>query len=119
MISAAVDQLLKVKPGEAIGALWHPDVPRGHRPDLWRARNSAERHGLAKIEKWHGDVLNDLQGYLLRMKAVPALSKENTIQLKNAHYHAIIRRNWKGSPKTWLLDGILRRLEARAALPRR
>jgi hypothetical protein len=53
------------------------------------------------------------------MKAVPALSKENTIQLKNAHYHAIIRRNWKGSPKTWLLDGILRRLEARAALPRR
>jgi hypothetical protein len=38
-------------------------------------------YGLAKIDPWHGDVFDDLQGHLLRMKPVPGKVNENTILL--------------------------------------
>lgn len=45
--------------------------------------------------------MEDLQGILSRMQEYDR--NENTIKLKGHGFEAIIRRNWKGTPKTWLL----------------
>ncbi len=58
-------------------------------------------YGLAKIAKWHPEVLNDLQGILNRMQKIS--ETPNTVQLDSPDHHAAIRLNWFGKEKKWLL----------------
>lgn len=102
--AAAIRKLSQLEDGEAVAALWHPEV--GDIDLVWgeSGKTASQGFGLAKILKWHREVTHDLQGILSRL----AMDSEhppnaNTIQLTDGHYHAVIRLNWKGKPKTWLL----------------
>jgi N12 class adenine-specific DNA methylase len=93
--AGAIAELQRRQSGEAIGALHHPQV--GDIDLIWGGKT----YGLAKISERHPDVLSDLQGILDRLHEVSR--NENTILLNGNGYSAVIRRNWKGDPKTWLL----------------
>jgi hypothetical protein len=58
-------------------------------------------YGLAKLLRWHPEVVDDLQGQLEEM-AVES-QNENTVQLDSATHHAVVSLNWKGADKKWLL----------------
>ncbi len=94
---AARDRLLAEKTGEVPGALTHKatgpiDVVYG-----------GKKHGLAKIAARHPEVLGDLQGIFDQLEEDKDKHTDNSIQLTNEKYHALVRRNWKGDPKVWLL----------------
>ena len=93
----AVQKLLAEKTGEVPAALSHRDV--GDIDLIW----GDEKHGLAKIAKRHPEVLNDLQGILGQMSELKEKRTANSIQLASENHHAVIKRDWKGDPKTWLL----------------
>jgi hypothetical protein len=100
--AGARDRLLSEKTGEAPGALSHKatgpiDVIYGD-----------GKYGLSKIAERHPEVLDDLQGILDRLGELKDQRTENSIQLGNDQYHAVIRRNFKGDPKTWLLTAFER-----------
>ncbi len=84
-----------------MGALVHPDLPPADL--IWgeEGETAGKGFGLAKIQKWHREVIDDLGDIY---SSLPVVERNaNTIQLDDGRYHATIRRNWKGSPKTWLL----------------
>lgn len=96
----AVDWLVKNQGGDARAALHHPEI--GPIDLIW-GRGGANGFGLAKIIDRHPEVLEDIQGHLSRMKPVADKATANTIQLDSPTHQAVVRRNWKGAPKDWLL----------------
>ncbi len=100
----AIAKLLETRNGEAVAALYHPAV--GHIDLIWgdAGANKAKGYGLAKIDRWHPEVIGDLQGILSTLVEDPKHPRNaNTVQLENDGYRAAIGLNWKGAPKTWLL----------------
>jgi hypothetical protein len=98
---AAVSRLVAEKTGEVPAALTHPSIEAADL--IWgeEGKTSGKGFGLAKIAKWHPEVLGRLGEIYAGLPVVDR--NENTIQLDDGRYHATVRRNWKGSPKTWLL----------------
>lgn len=97
----AVRRLRRLRSGEAVAALHHPDV--GDIDLIWgnEGRTRSKGYGLAKLVKWHPEVLGDLQGHILRMRKTA--ENDNSIQLDSDDYHAVVRLNWQGREKRWLL----------------
>lgn len=93
----AIAKLREEQAGEAPGALTHPEV--GGIDLIWGGR----KYGLAKIVERHPEVLNNLQEIISGMSEQPEKRTENTIFLQGGNHEAVIRRNWMGNPKTWLL----------------
>jgi DNA mismatch repair ATPase MutS len=98
---AAIALLLKLRTGEVPGALCHPEV--GEIDLVWgeAGRTPGRGYGLAKIAAYDSEVLGDLQGILLRLNK--SAEKPNTIHLDSPTHHAVLRTNWKGHVKRWLL----------------
>lgn len=105
--TAAIAKLHELQAGEAIAALHHPEA--GDIDLIWGSEGAKRQQGfgVAKLFKWHPEVLDDLQGYLAAM--VKVAENDNTIQLESPTHHATIRRNWKGDPKVWLLTAFHKR----------
>jgi hypothetical protein len=99
--AGAIAKLRQAQSGEAVAALHHPAV--GDIDLIWGESGTSpgNGYGLAKLAKWHPEILDNLQETLDTMTA--AARNENTVQLDSATHHAVVRRNWKGNPKTWLL----------------
>lgn len=97
----AVTFLLAKRDGEAIGALHHKDV--GEIDLVWGEEGSAhsDGFGLAKLAKYHPEVLFNLQEILNGM-AVTKRSA-NRVQLESEKYKAAVRLTWDNQKKTWLL----------------
>lgn len=97
----AIAKLMEMKSGEAIGALHHPDI--GDIDLVWgeEGTGASDGYGLAKLAKWHPEVLGDLQGVLSAMK-VTTRSK-NRINLESADHKAGVRLTWDNQAKHWLL----------------
>ena len=97
----AVTFLLAKRDGEAIGALHHKDV--GEIDLVWGEEGSAhsDGFGLAKLAKYHPEVLFNLQEILNDM-AVTKRSA-NRVQLESEKYKAAVRLTWDNQKKTWLL----------------
>ena len=97
----AVTFLLAKRDGEAIGALNHKDV--GEIDLVWGDEGSAhsDGFGLAKLAKYHPEVLFNLQEILNDM-AVTRRSA-NRVQLESEKYKAAVRLTWDNQKKTWLL----------------
>lgn len=96
--SAAIDALRKAKAGEAIGALSHPDV--GDIDLIW-GKGGRNGYGLAKILERHAEVVKDLQGFISRLKIRE--QNPNSIIMATEGGEAVVRLNWKGDEKRWLL----------------
>ena len=92
---------MKKKSGEAIGALYHKDV--GGIDLVWGKEGAghSDGFGLAKLVKYHPEVLDNLQDILNDMQVTTRNS--NRINLESTTQKATIRLEWDGNKKNWLL----------------
>ncbi|WP_101103734.1 hypothetical protein [Macromonas bipunctata] len=99
----AIEALTKLQDGEAVAALHHPEI--GDIDLVWgRApEGGKDGFGLAKLIVKHPEVLQDLQGFLSRLRKDPAQSGGNRIRLVDERGTAIVRLQWEGQSKKWLL----------------
>jgi len=97
----AIRQLIKMQDGEALGALHHEDI--GDIDLVWgkAGTKKSDGYGLAKLVKFHPEVLDNLQSILDGMSVTKR--SENRIQLEDANYQAAVRLTWNGEEKIWLL----------------
>lgn len=97
----AIAKLMELKSGEAIGALHHPEI--GDIDLVWGSEGTghSDGYGLAKIAKFHPEVLNDLQGTLSAMKVTTR--SENRINLESDDHRAGVRLTWDNQAKHWLV----------------
>ena len=97
----AIKHLMTIKSGEAIGALSHPEI--GPIDLVWgdAGTSNSDGYGLAKLVKFHPEVVEDLQDILNDMKVVK--KSENRIHLESEKYQAVVRLTWDAKRKTWLL----------------
>ncbi len=98
---AAIDFLLKKRSGEALGALHHKEI--GDIDLVWGEEGTgrSDGYGLAKMAKYHPEVMGNLQEILDDMHVVQR--SENRINLESDKYKAAIRLSWDNQSKTWLL----------------
>ena len=97
----AIQQLMKMQDGEALGALHHDGI--GDIDLVWgkAGTRKSDGYGLAKLVKFHPEVLDNLQGILGGMHITKR--SENRVQLENDEYQATVRLTWNGDEKLWLL----------------
>jgi hypothetical protein len=81
--------------------LSHPKV--GDIDLVWgkEGTGKSDGFGLAKIAKYHPEVLGDLQGMLNEMRIKDA--SENRIRLASEKREASVSLNWNNKNKKWLL----------------
>ena len=97
----AVAFLMRKKGGEAVGALSHPAI--GEIDLVWgkEGTGKSDGYGLAKLVKYHPEVLDNLQELLSEMEVVSR--SENRINLESKTHRAGVRLDWDGERKTWLM----------------
>jgi hypothetical protein len=98
----AIAHLKQQQTGEAVAALYHPEV--GDIDLVWGETSDTPRNkgrGLAKLEKWHPEVLNDLQGALLKMKVYQR--HKDVIHLRGGSLRGAVKLTFDNQQKTWLL----------------
>ncbi len=97
----AIDLLVRLKTGEAIGALHHDSV--GDVDLVWGVEGTehSDGYGLAKLAKYHPEVLDKLQETLDSMHEVSR--SDNRVKLESDTHEGAISLKWFSEPKTWLL----------------
>lgn len=97
----AIAFLLEKKEGEAVGALHHKDI--GDIDLVWGKEGTAKSDGfgLAKLAKYHPEVLGNLQEILDAMVVVKRT--DNRVQLESETHQASVRLTWDSEKKNWLL----------------
>lgn len=102
----AVAHLLKARTGEVPGALHHPSI--GEIDLVWGEEGAGKSngYGLAKIAKFHPEVLDELQDYLSEMHI--SSESANRYRLKSDTHEAAVSKHWHGNKKTWLLTEYLK-----------
>lgn len=97
----AVKFLLGKHNGEAVSALYHNDI--GYIDLVWgkEGTNKSDGFGLAKLAKYHPEVLYNLQELLDDMLVIKRT--DNRVQLESDKYQASVRLTWNSKKKTWLL----------------
>lgn len=98
---AAIEHLREQKTGEAIGALSHPEL--GDIDLVWGEEGTSQSngYGLAKLIKYHPEVVDNLQSILSDMKVV--FKSDTRAQLESKDHRAGVRLQWDGKAKQWLL----------------
>lgn len=97
----AIAYLLDKKSGEAVGALHHKEIGDIDLVYGKEGTGHSDGYGLAKLAKYHPEVLNNLQDILNDM--VVTKRSENRVQLESEKYQAAVRLTWDHKKKTWLL----------------
>ena len=97
----AIAFLLQKKEGEATGALHHKDI--GDIDLVWgeEGTGKSDGFGLAKLVKYHPEVLDNLQNILDDMHVVQR--SDNRVRLESASHQAAVRLTWDNQKKNWLL----------------
>lgn len=97
----AIKALTELQNGEAVAALNHPEI--GDIDLVWGKEGTRESNGfgLAKLVKWHPEVLDDLQGVVSSLAVVERT--ENRVQLESDKHKAAVRLEWDKQAKHWLL----------------
>ena len=97
----AIAFLFKRKEGEAIGALYHPEI--GEIDLVWgkEGTGKSDGFGLAKLAKYHPEVLENLQEILNDMHVTQR--SVNRVQLESDTHQAAVRLTWDNESKNWLL----------------
>jgi hypothetical protein len=113
--AGAIERLKEAKTGEAVSALQHPDV--GDIDLVWGKEGSSEKdyldgYGLSKIIKKHPEVVDGLQNLLSKMEVVSR--SKNRITLESEDHKAVVRLEWDGKAKQWLLTEFKKEEEAGA-----
>lgn len=97
----AIEFLLENKNGEATEALYHKEL--GYIDLVWgeEGTDKSDGYGLAKIAKYHPEVLNNLQEIIDDMEVVSR--SNNRVQLESETHKASVRLTWDNEKKNWLL----------------
>ena len=105
----AIEHLKMMKTGEAVAALHHPEV--GDIDLVWGKEGTGKSDGLglAKLVKYHPEVVDDLQGILLTLEKDDNLSTPKRVQLESKDHQAGIRLDYDGKQKHWLLTAFEKR----------
>lgn len=96
-----IQRLLKEQNGEVPGALHHPQI--GGIDLVWGKAGTAasDGYGLAKIATYHPEVLNNLQDLVADMRVISRSS--NRVILESSDHRALVRLDFNGEKKNWLL----------------
>jgi len=97
----AIAKLKEMKTGEALGALHHPDIGDIDLPWGVEGKNEHDGYGLAKLLRWHPEVVDNLQDIIGSMKV--RTRSENRAQLESETHKGAVRLQWDGVAKKWLL----------------
>ena len=97
----AIQFLLGKKEGEAVGALSHPEI--GEIDLVWgeEGTSNSDGYGLAKLAKYHPEVLENLQEIINDMHVTNRSA--NRVQLESDTHQAAVRLTWDNKSKNWLL----------------
>lgn len=98
----AIKDLQKLRAGEAVGILKHKDI-KDPIDLVWGEEGTGRSNGwgLAKIAKYHPEVLDDLQA---RLSSASKVSESpNRIRLESDRDQFAIRLDYDAQDKTWLL----------------
>ena len=103
----AIKVLSELQDGEAIGALHHKDI--GDIDLVWgnAGTGNSDGFGLAKLVKFHPEVVEHLQEILDDMHIVKR--SENRINLESDTHKAAVRLTWNKEKKKWLLTAFEKR----------
>ena len=103
----AIQFLLDKKEGEAIGALSHPEI--GDIDLVWgeEGTSNSDGYGLAKLAKYHPEVLEDLQEIINEMHVTRRSA--NRVQLESDTHQAAVRLSWDNNSKNWLLTAFIKK----------
>lgn len=102
---AAVARLAQEQEGEAVGALYHPQI--GDIDLIWGeagdpGRQYAGGYGLAKIMAKHPEVVDKLQEIIAGCHI--KTRSDNRAVLESDNYKAVVGLNWLENEKRWLLS---------------
>jgi len=108
--AGAIAKLKEMQTGEAVAALHHPDL--GDIDIVWGKEGSghSDGYGLAKIIKFHGEIVDQLQSVIDSMSVVKRT--ENRVQLESEKHKATVRLEWNKKAKQWLLTAFEKRTGA-------
>ena len=99
----AISHLIKEKRGQVRKALFHSEI--GEIDLVWGKITNAEKHegyGLAHIIDKHGEEIGkNIDDIIMGGKV--AHKKGNTVEIVNDKYKAIIKLDWYGKEKTWVV----------------
>lgn len=98
---AAVSRLQALQDGEIPGALFHNDV--GDIDVIWGDYSQDRRKGkgLSKLLDKHPEVVPDLPRIMRDLDVLKATN--NRVELGDGRYKAVVRLDFDGNQKTWLL----------------
>ena len=99
--AGAIARLKKERNGEAIAALYHPEI--GDIDLVWgqEGTGKSDGYGLSKLVKYHPGVIDALPRILQFMSVVS--KTKNRIRLETDDHFVSVRLAWNGAAKTWLL----------------
>ena len=105
----AVAWLMQKKEGEAVGALHHRDI--GDIDLVWgkEGTGKSDGFGLAKLVKYHPEVVGNLQEILDSMEVKKRT--KNRVQLESELHQASVRLTWDDTKKSWLLTAFEKKKE--------
>ncbi len=108
--AGAVAKLKAEQTGEAIGALHHVAV--GDIDLVWGKEGTGESdgYGLAKIIKFHPEVVDSLQEVLDTLVKNDIKSTDSYTVLESSDHRAVIRLDWDRKYKAWLLTEFKKRV---------
>ncbi|WP_432784689.1 hypothetical protein AAEX37_01620 [Oligella sp. MSHR50489EDL] len=115
-VQGAIAKLKSEQGGEAIGALYHPEI--GDIDLIWGETGDPDNdykggYGLAKIIKKHPEVVDNLQEILLDTKV--KVRGKNRVALESENYKAAVSLNWMEEEKRWLLSAYMKEDRSRAS----
>ena len=109
----AIAKVLRERQGQVAGAFYREEL--GDITLVWGVEGSGKSDGwgLAKIAKYHPEVLENLDELVEKLPIVKETA--NRYQLENEYYKASIRKDFEGQKENWVLtafekkDSIARR----------
>ncbi|WP_420266297.1 hypothetical protein [Candidatus Magnetominusculus dajiuhuensis] len=99
----AIEHLLKTKEGEAVGVLHRPEI--GDIDLVW-GKTGQKGYGLSHIIERHGEGILKILPEIVE-KGDISYHKDNpkyaNMDMKTPDYRAVVRLDWSGKDKKWLL----------------
>lgn len=109
----ALTRMMVTESGGAARALWHPDIGEIDVPWGEAGTGESDGYGLAKLERFHPEVLRDLPEIVAGMDVVS--QSANRVRLASRTGQAAVSLNWQGDPaRPWLLTAYDRETPAPA-----
>jgi hypothetical protein len=97
----AIKKLTGLRDGEAREASYHQQI--GYIDLVWgkEGTNKSNGYGLAKIARYHPEVLQNMQQVFNELKVYH--ETQNRFQLRSDKYEAAVSKIWFENEKIWLL----------------